>query len=273
MKQITATSDTQNFDCTQPAKQGLTYKGKQVLIIGGTSGIGLGLAKHYLKLGAAVTVCGRDRSKLPPTLLNTFPLLTCYELDVNNESLLTDLFARYNHKPLELMIYSAGFYFNERRNKLNKADSDHMLQTNFEGFISCFRLTSDLMRKQQHGQMVTIASVAGLLNSVDASLYSQLKAAMIQTALGYRMALSPYGVEVTTLVPGYINTKKLQQLNNGDASHKPFLLSVDQAVTRMTAAIARKERLSVFPRRMKYLVKLLDCLPTRLVTFILTRRR
>ncbi len=273
MKKITATSDTQSLDDMSPAKQGLTFKGKRILIIGGTSGIGLGLATHYLKQGAAVTVCGRDRSKLPPELLNTFPLMTCYELDVNNDELLADLFARYNRKSLDLMIYCAGFYFNERRNKLNKTDSDNMLRTNFEGFTTCFRLAADLMRKQQHGQMATIASVAGLVNSVDASLYSQLKAAMIQTALGYRMALSPYGVEVTTLVPGYINTEKLQQLNNGDASHKPFLLSVDQAVTRMAAAIERKERLSVFPRRMKYLIKLLDCLPTRLVTLILTRRR
>lgn len=273
MKQITATSGTPCLDGTLPEEHELTYKGKQVLIIGGTCGIGLGLAKHYLQQGAAVTVCGRDGSKLPPALLTTFPLLTCCELDVDNEILLTELFARYNHKPLDLMVYCAGFYFNERRNRLNKTDSDNMLRTNFEGFITCFRSAADLMRKQQHGQMVTIASVAGLVNSVDPSLYSQLKAAMIQTARGYRMALSPYGIKVTTLVPGYINTKKLQQLNNGDASHKPFLLSVDQAVTRMTAAIERNERLFIFPRRMKYLVRLLDCLPTGLVTLILTRRR
>jgi len=272
MKQITKKVATQRADTAIYPEQELMYRDKQVLIIGGTSGIGLGLAKYYLLQGAVVTVCGRDKTKLSPALLTDFPLLTYCELDVRNVGVLMELFTRYQHMPLDLMIYSAGFYFNERRSRLNKTDSDNMLETNFEGFISCFRLSADLMRKQKHGQIVTIASVAGLLNSVDASLYSQLKAAMIQTALGYRKALSPYQVEVTTLVPGYINTDKLRQLNNGDASHKPFLLSVDQAVACMTAAIARKQRLCIFPRRMKYLVNLLNCLPTRLVTLILNQR-
>ena len=57
---------------------------KNIFITGGTTGIGLALAKNFLNRGYTVGVCGRDLSKLEPALKNT-PQLFSYEADVTSK--------------------------------------------------------------------------------------------------------------------------------------------------------------------------------------------
>jgi hypothetical protein len=70
---------------------------------------------------------------------------------------------------------------------------------------------------------------------------------------------------VTAIVPGYVDTAKLRALNQGDASHKPFILSEAQAVAQITLAIRLRRAVHVFPWQMRWLVALLNGLPRRLL--------
>ena len=65
-------------------------------------------------------------------------------------------------------------------------------------------------------------------------MYSATKRHVLSVCATYRMALQPFGIAVTAIVPGYIDTAKLRALNGGDTRHKPFLLSEAQAVDRIT---------------------------------------
>lgn len=78
---------------------------------------------------------------------------------------------------------------------------------------------------------------------------------------GIGLALAPFGVGVTVIVPGYVDTAALRALNRGDASHKPFLQTEQQAVARIAHAIAQGRERCVFPWQMQAMVAIFNRLP------------
>jgi hypothetical protein len=58
-----------------------------------------------------------------------------------------------------------------------------------------------------------------------------------------------------------VDTARLRELNHGDASRKPFLMSEQEAVQRIAAAIARRDARCVFPWQLHALVRLFNLLP------------
>ncbi len=163
---------------------------------------------------------------------------------------------------LDLLVVAAGFYFNTRHHPLDAATTLRMLRTNASGLNHAFDWAAEKMLAQRAGQLVAVSSIAGLLHDYPgASLYSATKRHVLSVCATYRMALQPFGIAVTAIVPGYIDTAKLRALNGGDASHKPFLLSEAQAVACITHAIRTRQAVCVFPWQMRWLVAVLNRLP------------
>lgn len=240
----------------------------KVMIMGGTSGIGWALAQHYLQRGHQVAICGRDltRMEVRSSDAQYYPSLRSYQLDIADHAAVAHMLQDFAQEGLDLMIVTAGFYFNSRHHSLDTETSLRMLQTNVSGVNNAFELAAEKMLQQKSGQLVAVASVAGLLKDYpSASLYSASKRTVMSICETYRIALAPFAIAVTAIVPGYIDTAKLRQLNNGDASHKPFILSESQAVARIVAAIDARQAVYIFPWQMYWLIKLLNFLPSWLL--------
>ena len=234
----------------------------RILIVGGTSGIGWALAEHYLRVGDEVAVCGRDASKTKLSTPNNYAKLKSFSVDVRDRFALQAVIDQFARESIDLVIVSAGFYFNNRRHPLDEPTTLRMLQTNVGGLNAVFELCSEKMLGQRSGHLVAIASVAGLLKDYpSASLYSACKRSVIQLCETYRIGLTPFGINVTTIIPGYINTAKLRELNNGDASKKFFLLSETAAIKKITQAIAQKKSVLIFPWQMRCTIWLMNRLP------------
>lgn len=236
----------------------------KILIIGGTSGIGWGLAEHYLQSGHEVMVCGRDLSRMPEHAV--YEKLQTSQLDIGDKLAVATIIESFSDGSLDLMIVAAGFYFNNRHHSLDVATTLRMLQTNVSGLSHAFESAAKMMLPQKYGHLVGISSVAGLLKDYPgASLYSSSKRAVLSLCDTYRIALAPFSIAVTAIVPGYVNTAKLRQLNAGDAGHKPFILSEQQAVKRIVQAIDERREVCIFPWQMRWLIKVLNCLPKKLL--------
>lgn len=234
----------------------------RVMIFGGTSGIGLALAEYYLRQGAEVAVCGRDPRRVAGAAIAGHPQLRMFTCDIADPATVAQVVGDFGAAGLDLLIVSAGQYADAAGIARDRAATLPVLRVNVGGLQHAFDAASRLMLAQGHGQLVAIASIAGLIQDYPgASLYSASKRAAIAICDSYRLALAPHGIAVTALVPGYVDTAALRALNGGDAAGKPFLMSERDAVARMVAAIAGRRARCVFPWRLGALIWLLNCLP------------
>lgn len=242
-----------------------------VFIAGGTSGIGYALAQHYLEKGYCVGVCGRDLKKISENHSENFKTFQANVCDIDSISAAVHSFTD-NENNLDIFINCAGSYAEDVAGKISYEEAEEMLQTNILGTVNCFETARKAMKKQKTGRIAVIASVSGILDYENSSLYTKTKRSVIQIADAYRRALKPFGISVTAIAPGYVDTEKLQQLNNNDLSKKPFLTDLETAVVIISSAIEKQEKLIIFPAKMKWMMKSLSLLPSSLLNIIMYRK-
>jgi NAD(P)-dependent dehydrogenase (short-subunit alcohol dehydrogenase family) len=237
---------------------------KHALILGGTRGMGWGLAEQCLGRGMAVTVCGRDAQAVPASALATHPHLRVVALDIADADAVREVVAQTGapEHSLDLLIVTAGTYFNTRDHRLDEAATMQLLRTNVSGLSHALEAGAQRMLAQGHGRIAAISSMAGLLKDYPgASVYAATKRSVLSLCETYRKALAPFGVSVTAIVPGYVDTQRLRELNDGNASHKPFLMSEGEAVRRIMKAIDAGQPVCAFPWQMRAAIALLNSLP------------
>lgn len=269
------------------SKDASTQQTHHVIIIGGTSGIGLALAKSYLAIDWHVSIVGSNADKIEhlQQSLATQYSNSChlYQCDISQAEQLNNLFLQFQKTPFNQLIYSAGWYLNERTQSLSQADSEKMLAVNLQAFQQVFHWASEQLKKNTMNastdnkedkktakKLVCLASVAGILNYPDSSLYAKCKGVMIATCDAYRAGLEPFGIGVTCIASGYVDTKQLRALNDGDASHKPFIISEADAVKEIQHAIDNNFALYCFPKPMRRVVNTLSLLPKPLLNKLMT---
>ncbi|WP_298808257.1 SDR family oxidoreductase [uncultured Psychrobacter sp.] len=252
-----------------------------IIIVGGTSGLGLALALHHQTLGWQVSVVGSNTAKIAD-INSQHPAIVTYVCDLTDPSQTRTLLDSLSGIPFQRLIYSAGSYTNECIHHLNQADSDQMLAINLQVFEQVFRWASSQLKQQlkqprqaldltkgDRPSLICIASIAGTIDYPYASLYAKSKRAMVATASAYRAALVPYDIQVNCIASGYIDTQALRDLNDGEASHKPFIMSTQTAVDHIMQAIDDDVELAIFPRSMRYITSALNHLPKPVLNWIL----
>ena len=253
------------------------HKLSHLIVFGGTSGLGLALALHHQALGWQVSVVGHSVEKIAH-INSQHPDIVTHCCDLTDRAQTQTLLESWSDINFQRLIYSAGSYTNERVHRLNQADSDKMLAINFQAFEQVFRWASEQLKQQRYSSdfnennrlsLICIASIAGTMDYPYASLYAKSKRAMIATASAYRAALAPYHIQVNCIASGYIDTQALRDLNDGDASHKPFIMNTQTAVKHVMQAIDKNIELAIFPCSMRYITRALNHLPKPMLNWIL----
>ena len=142
------------------------------------------------------------------------------------------------------------------------------LQTNVLGVAATFSLFLGGMRTRGSGQLVGVASVAGIRGLPGHGAYCASKAAVISYCESLRGECRGQGVQVITIVPGYIDTP----LTRGNRYAMPFLMPADAFARRAFETIARGQSYRVIPWQMGVVAKLLRLLPNPLFDRLLSGR-
>jgi NAD(P)-dependent dehydrogenase (short-subunit alcohol dehydrogenase family) len=175
---------------------------QNVLVTGGSSGIGKGCAERFRAEGATVFV-----ADINPASSDEL------RLDVSDSAAWTALIAEL--PPLDLVMLNAGITTPDRSpfdsNAVPLSDiTDEAYRSivgvNLDGVFFGARAVLPGMTERGGGQILVTASVAGLAGMAGDTPYSATKHAVVGLVRSLGSALEPYGVCISALCPGFVNT-------------------------------------------------------------------
>jgi NAD(P)-dependent dehydrogenase (short-subunit alcohol dehydrogenase family) len=189
---------------------------KTALVTGGGSGIGLAVARLFLREGARVAVTGRDEKKLREATrgLDAGDRLLCHAADVTDMEQVRALVRAVTDRlgPVDILVNNAGTNLKERTfRELTPEAWDRLIRTNLDGAFYCTHAVLPQMLARQDGVIVNISSVAGKRASpLGGAAYVASKFGMTGMGLCLAAEEKDSGIRVSNLYPGEVNTPILE---------------------------------------------------------------
>lgn len=188
---------------------------KVVLITGGGSGAGSGIAEICAREGARIVIVGRNKDKLKAVASSIGDSVTCFAADVIDRPRVKELVDQVisDHGKIDVLVNNAGVNVVERRLEvLSPEDWDYMMQVNVTGSFNIVHEVLPHMRARGEGLVVSISSLAGNHPSTLAgTAYTSSKHALAALTRMIDMEESGNGIRATVISPGEINTPILDQ--------------------------------------------------------------
>lgn len=238
-----------------------------VFITGGTTGIGMELAKFYLAKGWKVGICGRDRHKFQTHFQGQEDRLHFYEVDVTEREKLKSAIIEFSRPTgLDLVIANAGIGFKQKTKVPDWNYSYKMVEINLLGVMHTFEAALEVMIPQGHGHLAAVSSLAAFNGLPGVAAYSATKAAVIKLCESFSLDLKKFNINVTTVCPGFIATP----LTEHHTHPMPFLMSAPKAASKIAGAIERKKLIYAFPFFFSTIVRFIGILPRSFYRTLMT---
>ncbi len=187
---------------------------KTALITGATAGIGEATAHRLAKEGYRLIITGRRANRLTEvaTALQTqwqaevLPL--CFDVRqlAQVQEHLGNLPAEW--RSIDLLVNNAGLASGLA--PIHEGDIDdweRMIDTNIKGLLYVTRTIAPLMKERRSGHIINISSIAGKEAYLNGNVYCGTKHAVEAIGKGMRMDLLPFGIKVTQICPGAVETE------------------------------------------------------------------
>jgi len=197
---------------------------KIALITGATSGIGAACARTFAQEGYNLVLVGRRAALLEQI---TKELQDAHQIvikslvaDVREKQSITGVLELLPEewKKVDVLINNAGL--SQGLDPIDKGDTDDwdtMIDTNVKGLLYVTKVVSNWMISQGAGHIINIGSIAGKEVYPNGNVYCATKHAVDALNKGMRMDLLPYGIKVTAINPGMVETEFSIVRFKGDA--------------------------------------------------------
>ena len=193
----------------------MNLSGKNALVTGGGTGIGLGIARGLTAAGCSVAISGRREEVLrEASKAADCPPLLYHAADVADRDDVQQLveWATKELGQIDILVNSAGTNIKTRSMAEMTPDQwDQVMQVNATGAYNCMHAVLPQMRARQDGLIVNISSISGLrATALGGIAYSASKFAMAALGTSVANEVGPSGIRVTNVFPGEVNTPILE---------------------------------------------------------------
>ena len=209
--------------------------GNTILITGGGSGIGRGLAEAFHALGNQVVISGRRQSALDETT-EANPGMKSVVFDIDSADSIQSLAAQMkaDFPALNVVIHNAGIMRMESIQNGAVADAEAMVTTNLLGPI---RLTAALLPQllaQPQAAILTVSSGLAFMPLASTPTYNGTKAALHSYTESLRYQLQDTNVQVIELVPPYVQTGLMGEQQHSDPNAMPLKEYISETMSLLT---------------------------------------
>ncbi|TQR15643.1 SDR family NAD(P)-dependent oxidoreductase [Psychrobacillus soli] len=237
---------------------------KKICITGATSGVGLLLAKKLQAQGHEVWATGRNQQVLEELhLLGIHTIQANLTLDLSFDEVFKEMGTP------DTVILCAGVGTFAYMTELEEKEMDQMMQVNVLAPMKLTKFFATKMKKRRTGHLIFVASQAGKVATPKASVYAASKHAILGFANAVRMELKEFGIHVTTINPGPIDTPFLDLADQtGSYRNKlsKHLLSPEKVVEAIVKTIENPVRDIDLPAYMRITSKLYAVFPKTVET-------
>ncbi len=211
------------------------FAGKAVVIVGGSRGLGLQIAREAARRGARVGLCARQADELDAArneLTANGAVAVTAVCDVRDNASITSAFERMAAEfgTIDVLVNAAGIIGVGPIDALEFDDFRESMETNFFGALRSTYAVLPAMRERHAGRIVNITSIGGAIAVPHLLPYCASKFALVGLSEGLRAELARDGIVVVTVIPGLMRT--------GSPPHATFIGQSEKEYTLFSLADA-----------------------------------
>ncbi len=197
------------------------FEGKNILISGGSTGLGFELVKYFLSKGANVAVCARNKKRLSIAISDILKnrlknqKIFLYKVDVSQER---DVKRMYNSiskkmKSIDVLISNAGVYGPKGSfEKISWSEWKEAFNINFFGSAYLIKNFIKLLKKNKNSKIIQLSGGGATSPMPNLSSYAASKAAIVRFSETISQEISKYNIDYNCVAPGALNTKMLDEI-------------------------------------------------------------
>ncbi|MEV4884480.1 SDR family oxidoreductase [Chitinophaga ginsengisegetis] len=197
-------------------------KRKLAIVTGGGSGIGLAIAEKFVEQGIEVVIAGRNQEKLDAAQQKLGALCHAMACDVTDlaaiPGFVQGVIDRYG--PIDILVNNAGANMKKDFTEVTDEDFQQIILTNLTAVFAMSREVVKNMLQQQAGCIINISSMAAQYGIPKVIAYSASKTAIDGMTRAMAVELSPKGIRVNAIAPGFIYSDMTAKALDSDPERK-----------------------------------------------------
>lgn len=204
-----------------------SMKNKTALVTGGGSGIGLAITEKFVQQGIKTIIVGRDQHKLSCAKEKLGDLCIPVSCDLSQLETVPPMIEQVlqQHGPIDILVNNAGI--NQKKELIEVTDEDfkQVLLTNVTAVFVVSRELAKHMLQRGSGSIINISSMASQYGIPKVIAYTASKSAIEGMTRAMAVELSPKGIRVNCIAPGFIATDMSAKALNGDIERMNKVMS------------------------------------------------
>ena len=194
----------------------LDFSDKNIIVTGGTRGIGKAIATQFLINGGQVTITGTKFINVTKLKKDWgFEKISYQRVDfLQKESVSTFLEWINNQEKIDILVNNAGINKIDKNIDSKTSDFENLIDVNLKGPYLFCREVSSIMKKNKYGKIVNISSIWGSITRSGRSLYSASKFGLVGLTKTLAVELAPHGILVNAVAPGFTMTELTKKTNS-----------------------------------------------------------